>query len=331
MENKIFHNRYLKEKELGGGLHSRVFKAKDQLTGEFVALKVYMGQEDDALDGFAREYAIVSNVHHPNVLAPKHFDTCGSKPYLVLPFCERGSVMQFIRTPEFAVEESDAWRLLRDVASGLAHLHSMSPPIIHQDIKPDNILINDLDDYVITDFGISTRIKTSILQMKGTVTKDAGTTAYMAPERFEDDPFPIMANDVYSLGATVYEILTGDAPFSDIGGRGQDGDTPIPAIEESYSDELKDLITSCLSFDTSKRPKAANIAKMAQDWLDQQQTPKEIGRPTQISQTQPDGTPSVIHPQPTEKQLTNISVEWYYYVSVIVGGLCAGVLLGLFW
>lgn len=114
--------------------------------------------------------------------------------------------------------EQDAWRLLRDVASGLAWLHAMNPPVIHQDIKPDNIMVADNGDFMITDFGVSTHLRSTLRKSLSSAFSSAGTVAYMAPERFGKDNTPIMANDIYSLGATVFEMLSGDTPFGDDGG-----------------------------------------------------------------------------------------------------------------
>ena len=163
--------------------------------------------------------------------------------------------------------EQDAWRLLRDVASGLAWLHNMTPPVIHQDIKPDNVMIGENGDFMITDFGVSTHLKSTLRKSMSSAFSSAGTIAYMAPERFSKDNTPIMANDIYSLGATVYEMLTGDTPFGDDGGLLQMKGAEVPELKGDYSPQLKEVIARCLSTNPWERPTAEQLEKYADDGL----------------------------------------------------------------
>ena len=163
--------------------------------------------------------------------------------------------------------EEDAWRLLRDVASGLAWLHNMNPPVIHQDIKPDNIMTGENGDFMITDFGVSTHVKSTLRKSMSAAFSSAGTIAYMAPERFSKDNTPIMANDIYSLGATVYEMLTGDTPFGDDGGLLQMKGAEVPELKGDYSKQLKEVIARCLRTNPWERPTAEQLEKYAEDGL----------------------------------------------------------------
>ncbi len=261
-ENNLFHGRYFLERLLGRGSFSEVWQAKDTKTGVEVALKIYApatGLDDHGLDVFAREFSIVVNANHKNLLKPLHYDTCERKPYLVLPYCARGSVMG--RVGRFT--EEDAWRLLRDVAGGLAWLHAMEPPLIHQDIKPDNIMEADSGDFMITDFGISTHLKSTLRKSLSSAFVSAGTTAYMAPERFGKDNTPIMASDIYSLGATAFEMLSGDTPFGNDGGLLQKKGAEVPELKGDYSAQLKKVIALCLSLQPWERPTAARLEQYA--------------------------------------------------------------------
>lgn len=265
-ENTIFNNRFLLERLLGRGNFSEVWLAKDTTTDIYVALKIYApatGMDDTGLDIFAREFTLVVNANHKNLLKPLYFDVCERKPFLVLPYCSRGSVMQKIGS----MTEEEAWRLLRDVASGLSRLHSLEPPLIHQDIKPDNILISDHGDYMITDFGVSTHVKSSLRRSMSAALSSAGTIAYMAPERFSQNNSPIMANDIYSLGATVYETLTGDTPFGENGGLIQMKGAEVPDVPGDFSEDLKKVIRKCLSPHPWDRPTAEQLEKLAEDGI----------------------------------------------------------------
>lgn len=265
-ENNLFKERYFLERLLGRGNFSEVWLAKDTKTDIEVALKIYApatGLDDNGLDILSREFALVVNANHKNLLKPLYYDSYQRKPFLVLPFCKRGSIVK--ETGKFS--EEDAWRLLRDVSSGLAFLHAMNPPVIHQDIKPDNIMLGDNGTFMITDFGVSTHVRSTLRKSMSAAFSSAGTIAYMAPERFSKDNTPIMANDIYSLGATVYEMLTGDTPFGDDGGLVQKKGADVPQLPNQFSKQLNKVIVKCLAEDPWKRPTAEQLEKYAEDGL----------------------------------------------------------------
>lgn len=265
-ENNLFHGRYFLERLLGRGNFSEVWLAKDTKTDIPVALKIYApatGLDDQGLNVFAREFSLVVNANHKNLLKPLYYDSYDRKPYLVLPFCQKGSILKDVG--QFSEEQ--AWRLLRDVSSGLAWLHGMNPPIIHQDIKPDNVMVADNDDFMITDFGVSTHLKSTLRKSMSAAFSSAGTIAYMAPERFGKDNTPIMANDIYSLGATTFEMLTGNPPFGDDGGLVQKKGAEVPDLKGDYSDQLKKVIAKCLRTNPWERPTAEQLEKYAETAL----------------------------------------------------------------
>lgn len=265
-EKKLFHNRYFMERLLGRGNFSEVWLARDTKTDIAVALKIYApatGLDDNGLNVFAREFALVVNANHKNLLKPLYYDNFERKPYLVLPYCKDGSIMRNVG--KFTEEE--AWRLIRDVASGLSWLHNMNPPVIHQDIKPDNVMIGENGDFMITDFGVSTHLKSTLRKSMSAAFSSAGTIAYMAPERFGKDNTPIMANDIYSLGATVFEMLTGDTPFGNDGGLVQKKGADVPELKGEYSSQLKKVISKCLRTNAWERPTAEQLEKYAETAL----------------------------------------------------------------
>lgn len=265
-EEKLFHDRYFMERLLGRGNFSEVWLARDTKTDIAVALKIYApatGLDDNGLNVFAREFALVVNANHKNLLKPLYYDNFERKPYLVLPYCKDGSIMRNVG--KFTEEE--AWRLIRDVASGLSWLHNMNPPVIHQDIKPDNVMIGENGDFMITDFGVSTHLKSTLRKSMSAAFSSAGTIAYMAPERFGKDNTPIMANDIYSLGATVFEMLTGDTPFGNDGGLVQKKGADVPELKGEYSSQLKKVISKCLRTNAWERPTAEQLEKYAETAL----------------------------------------------------------------
>ena len=266
-KDQLFHDRYRLEKLLGRGNFSEVWLARDEKTSISVALKIYApatGLDDTGLNMFAREFSLVVNANHKNLLKPLYYDSYQNKPYLVLPYCERGSI--FRRVGKFTEEE--AWRLIRDVASGLSYLHAMKPTVIHQDIKPDNVMVGPNDDFMITDFGVSTHLRSALRKSASSAFSSAGTLAYMAPERFSKDNTPIMANDIYSLGATVYEMISGVPPFGEDGGLMQKRGAETPELQGDYSAQLKKVLTKCLNPEPWRRPTAEQLERYAIDALE---------------------------------------------------------------
>lgn len=263
-ENQLFANRYRLMKRLGQGAFSEVWKAEDTKVGNLiVALKVYApdkGLDEDGAKVFGDEFAIVFNIHHQNLLTPSTFDEEKGSPYLVLPYCERGSALRLIGK----MDEKEVARFLHDVSSALVFLHQKE--IVHQDIKPDNVLIDSDGNYLLTDFGISTRMRSTLRRSVGDK-KSSGTRAYMGPERFGRMPSPIKASDIWSLGATVYELMVSDVPFGEDGGLVQMMGALTPEVMGSYSAELKQLVELCLSKETWDRPTAEQIRDICDRFL----------------------------------------------------------------
>lgn len=230
-------------------------------TGIKVAIKIY--RPKNALDlgeqRFREEFKIVFNCHHSNLVQPINFSTSNGIPYLVLPFCKNGSSEKLLGKFH---DKNELWRYISDVSSGLAYLHSFNPTIVHHDIKPANVLIDDNNNYAITDFGISSH---SGLNPDGYDENQSGTTAYMAPERFLDDYESSTESDMWSFGATLYELITGKVPFGENGGVEQlEQKLPPPAITQDIPLDMKRLIYDCLAHDPSKRPSAELVSKCAQ-------------------------------------------------------------------
>ena len=260
-KNDIFHNRYQLKRMLGRGQFSEVWLAEDTSTKIEVALKIFApgtGMDEDGAQMLSREFALVFNAIHENLLRPIYYDICDRRPYLVLPFCKEGSCSKLIGK----MTEDEAWKFIHDVAAGLAFLHAYKPdPIIHQDIKPDNVMIGPTGKYMITDFGVSTHSRSNLRKSVGAHYSGAGTVAYMGPERFSRDKTPIKASDIYSLGATVFELITGMTPFDEHGGLLQTQGAEIPDLKGDYSPELRFTIRSCMHYNPWDRPSAETLVR----------------------------------------------------------------------
>jgi serine/threonine protein kinase len=234
---------------------------KNDDTGILVAIKIYRPKNALDIEGeqrFRDEYKIVFECRHANLLQPTGFSIFAGTPYLVLPFCKSGSSEQLIGKE---LTEDEIWKFIMDVSSGLDRLHTNEPLIVHQDIKPANILIDNSHNYVITDFGISS--KRDGVHGYYTDEGNSGTLAYMAPERFRDDAVPMAQSDIWGFGATLCEILTGKVPFGEDGGQGQGlAKDAMPALP-GVSPSVQRLIHACLDPDPGKRPTARQIVEAA--------------------------------------------------------------------
>lgn len=233
-----------------------VDESSDESKATKVVIKIYRPKNLIDIDGeyhFRKEFKKVFGCHHENIIQPTYFSIFEESPYLVLPYCPSGSSELLIGQLN---TNEDIWKYIFEVSSGLAYLHEHTPQIIHQDIKPANVLIDDNGNYAITDFGISAEMGGADIEPEDEI---GGTFAYMAPERFIEGTPPMPESDIWAFGATLYEIITGDAPYGNDGGIKQTKGTHVPKIKQSIPDAVKELIYSCLAFEPKERPTARQI------------------------------------------------------------------------
>ncbi len=262
-QGTVVNNRYTLLEYKGRGSFGEVWLAHDDTLGIDVALKIYISLDQRGVDEFKSEYTTTLGLSHPQLLTASFFDVWESRPFLVMKYCENGSSSEIVGK----ATELDVWQFIHDVAAGLAYLHGQPEPIIHQDIKPDNILVNTDNRFLITDFGISKRVR-STMRKQSKRAVGAGATAYMGPERFGDDPNPVMASDIWSLGVSAYELATGELPFSGLGGGMQRNGAALPNLPQGWNPNLNDLIRRMMALEPWDRPTARQIADYTEAVLD---------------------------------------------------------------
>lgn len=255
-------SRYVLRELLGNGAFGEVWLAIDKLTEMQVALKFFLSVDGNSMDEFVKEFTLLGGISHPNILSALHFDKWGTRPFVVMKYCPGGTASNL----RGSISEPMLWRLIHDVASGLAFLQSRPVPIVHQDLKPSNILIDEAGNFMLSDFGLSKKIETVIMKMSMRAI-GGGSLPYMGPERFHSDRLPVLASDIWSLGVSIYELATGELPFGCGVGPIRDNMVNVPTLDGNWSDDLNRLMQACLSIETWDRPKASDIVSIARRHL----------------------------------------------------------------
>ena len=203
------------ERELGGGGMSRVFLVADAALARRIVVKILppdLGGKVNA-DRFRREIQIAAGLQHPCIVPVLTTGLMEGVPYYTMPFVAGESLRTKLRSGQL-IPLSRAVRILRDVASAMAHAHEHG--VAHRDLKPDNVLLSS-GYAVVTDFGVAKAVSSARsvddleLTSRGMT---VGTPAYMAPEQATADPAADHRVDVYALGVMAYELFTGQRPFA---------------------------------------------------------------------------------------------------------------------
>src|ERR1051326_4943361 len=206
--------RYKVIQRLGGGAMGAVFLAMDEQRQERVAIKVPAASRHWRAEYERRvlkEIGILSALQHPNIIAIQDWGQDPQLgPYIVMEYIEGGSVLQLMaKYPGNRLDPYEALRIGAKVADALAYAHSRQPPIIHRDIKPDNVLVRHADGQIkVSDFGLA-----AVLTSNRRAMTQWGTPDYIAPEQALGKGAD-GRSDMYGLGATLYHMLTGLRPPS---------------------------------------------------------------------------------------------------------------------
>jgi serine/threonine protein kinase len=221
--------RYAFIRELGRGGLSTVWLARDKELGRDVAIKKMRASyrhREDLRRRFLREASILAKLRHPNFVAIYDVSSHGETPYIIQELLLAPTLSS--RRREQLMLPDEAARLLATLARAMEFAHSLG--IIHRDLKPDNILLTEDGTPKIIDFGLAREMrdvdedvgatpeKREVDEVAGSIPRGGyimGTPLYMAPEQARGDIQRVgPASDIYSLGATLYEVLTGRRPFT---------------------------------------------------------------------------------------------------------------------
>jgi serine/threonine protein kinase len=201
------------EKLLGTGGMGSVYRALDRRTGETVAVKVlkYKLSDNPTLHHrFAREFKAARGLEHPNIVRAILFENDGETSYCVFEYVEGCSLADRLES-HGRIPEGEALRIVTQIAQALHYAHQRQ--VVHRDVKPDNIMLLPDGRAKLTDFGLAKDYSDAGDQDLTRAASGLGTPFFMAPEQFVNAKNAGALCDVYSLGATLYNLVTGELPY----------------------------------------------------------------------------------------------------------------------
>ena len=220
--------RYRLDARIAAGGMSTVYKAFDETLQREVAVKLMhreVASDSDQLERFRREARAVARLSHPHIVGVIDTGEDDGRPYIVFEYVEGETLKERIRrNGRLPITESIAYAIEIARALGLAH----SQQIVHRDVKPQNVLIDKEGSAKVTDFGIARTLEEDGLTADGRV---LGTTDYVSPEQALGRAVTGQS-DLYSLGVVLYEMLTGEVPFS--------GESQVAVAMKHVREELPD-------------------------------------------------------------------------------------------
>jgi serine/threonine protein kinase len=248
--------------KIGQGGNATVFKARHQPTNKVVAIKVIprlLEQQPGEFERFEREFTVIRELRHPNIVRSIGFGKESEILYLILEFVP-GQNLEMRLKHQGCLSLDETKTTFIQIAEALRFLHANS--ILHRDIKPSNIFLTPGNDAKLGDFGL---LKKLTEDSHITRTRQGmGTIEYGAPEQFDDAKRVDRTCDIFSLAATIYTALTGQFPFG-IGGHLQilqrkllHQFVPIRLLLPAIPAAIDQLVSRCLNPDPRRRPSDCN-------------------------------------------------------------------------
>lgn len=276
-EGNVIASRYHIVDFVGEGGMQYVYKAQDEILNRFVALKT--PKNTTAEKRFRRSAIVASKVNHPNVAKTLDYVEENGRPYLVEELIEGLDLSSAILKEVDFLDPFLVAKIFHHLSKGLAASHHAG--VLHRDLKPTNIMVSgkyQLTELKITDFGIAKMAEEEIVEAAegGDITNSMSATAigalpYMAPEAIDTPRNVTLKADVWSLGAMMYELLTGSKPFGSglraVRDIAEGKYAPFPPFltsnpQFSYlSTELVSIIKSCLNLSADDRPTADQLVE----------------------------------------------------------------------
>ena len=210
--NQTYGGRYAVIERVGVGGMAEVYRARDELLGREVAVKVLserLSTDRSFVERFRREAQAAANLNHPNIVSLYDYGSDGATNFIVMEYIDGRSLGEVI-SQEAPLLPERAAEIAADVAKALERAHNAG--LVHRDIKPNNIMMTSTGQTKVTDFGIVRALGGETEQQMTQTGMVIGTAAYLSPEQAQGNPVDARS-DVYSLGCVLYEMLTGATPF----------------------------------------------------------------------------------------------------------------------
>ncbi|HEY4666920.1 MAG TPA: protein kinase, partial [Anaerolineales bacterium] len=237
--------------QIGQGGMATVFKAIDPGTNSALAIKVLnpvMAQDPQFGKRFEREAEVVMRLKHPNIVPTLDYGVDKGYAYLVMPLLKVGSLAD--RLKEGPLTPLEGGRVITQLSGALALAHGQG--VVHRDVKPSNVLIDDQGNALLSDFGLA-RIHDASVSLTGSAL--LGTPAYMSPEQAKGEKVG-PASDQYSLGVILYQLCTGHLPFeaeTPMAVMLKHINEPVPPVRLK-SPNVPEVIERVIQKATAKRP-----------------------------------------------------------------------------
>src|ERR671925_44745 len=248
------NGRYRLDAQIGAGGMSTVYRAFDTTLERRVAVKLMhreIAADTDQLERFRREARAVAQLSHPHIVGVIDAGEEDGRPYIVFEYVEGETLKERIRRMgRLPIDEAIAYAI--EIARALGAAHAQA--IVHRDIKPQNVLVDEEGSAKVTDFGIARSLDEQGLTADGRV---LGTTDYVSPEQALGHEVNGQS-DIYSLGVVLFEMLTGDVPFH--------GENQVSVAMKHVREDMPDL--------QSRRPEASATLASVLDRM----TDKDLGR-----------------------------------------------------
>lgn len=354
LEGLLLGERYRLDAFVDHGGFAAVFRATDLRLDAEVAVKIAKpGEDPDLLKRFENEIRIGARLSPERGIAratdrgtlehPEHpYD---SSPYLVTNFIRGRSLKDRIIFHSGRFPFDATIRITHDLLNALEHLHERG--VVHRDIKPENIMVRDDGTAVLIDLGLAFATGEGEEPRSPDLTENRliiGTKRYMSPEQ-GTGVRPRCSFDIYALGATLYEVLTGSPPFGHVADRSilkkklREKIPPVLRMRRSTPPELADALDSMLGTDPDERPTAAELAKrirglhsgpvpsFARSEEDEPEEESDVVQPLPNTGTPPEATPR--EPTPQEPVSELVSTSRPLRRALIGGTLLLGLSAGL--
>ena len=237
--------------EIARGGMATVYRARQKSIGRDVAIKVLPAKfthDKTFIERFNREVEVISQLQHPHILPIYDFGEYEEMPYIVMAYIAGGTLTD--RIVNGPIPPAEVARMVHQIADALDFAHSRG--IVHRDFKPGNVLLDERGNTYLADFGLA-KITESSSDITGTMI--IGTPDYMAPEQARSGDITGSV-DVYALGVTIYQMLTGQAPYEAPTAAGllvAHITEPIPDIRVSRPD-LPDVVQTVVEQSLAKEP-----------------------------------------------------------------------------